>query len=159
MQEHSIHRAQLEEVDVAFALVREYYEQVGVVVREDRAEFEEQYFGDGAGVWLAVVAGEAVGCIALRSLGTGPHCYEIKRMYVRAPHRGCRIAEELLGALEEYSAKYGYEWLYLDTTDSMKAATRFYKRNSYEACERYNDNPQATLFMRKRMKSDSASPA
>lgn len=159
MQGHTIHRARPEEVEVAFALVKEYYEAVGVVVREDRSAFEEQYFADGAGVWLAVVDGEEVGCVALRKLGIEPLRGEIKRMYVRAAHRGGGIAESLLGALEEYAVKYEYEWLYLDTTDSMKAAARFYRRNSYEACERYNDNPQATLFMRKRMKSDSASPA
>ena len=155
MQEHSIHRAQMEEIDEAYGLVREYYEEVGVVVREDRGQFEEQYFADGAGVWLAAVEGASVGCVGLRRLRTEPCCGEIKRMYVRAAHRSQGIAEALLGALEEYASNYGYEWLYLDTTDSMKAAVRFYQRNSYEACERYNENPQATLFMRKRMGASS----
>ena len=38
-------------------LVKEYYEEVGVVAREDRAEFEEQYFAEEAGVWLAMAEG------------------------------------------------------------------------------------------------------
>ena len=73
-------------------------------------------------------------------------------MYVRASHRGSGIADSLLEALEEYALKSGYEWLYLDTTDSMKAAARFYERNSYGVCARYNENPQAALFMRKRLR-------
>ena len=74
--------------------------------------------------------GEAVGCVALRKLGTGPLRGEVKRMYVRRSHRGTGIAESLLGALEAYAMKCGYEWLYLDTADSMVAAARFYRRNS-----------------------------
>jgi ribosomal protein S18 acetylase RimI-like enzyme len=70
---------------------------------------------------------------------------------VRAPYRGQGFADSLLKALEEYAANCGYEWLYLDTMQSMLAATRFYERNSYRRCERYNDNPQAGLFLRKRL--------
>jgi len=151
IEKHRVHRATLEEIWPAFGLVTEYYEAAGVLVREDPTEFEEQYFVDGAGVWLAMLRREAVGCVALRKLCSPPNCGEIKRMYVRPNHRGSGIADSLLGALEEYAVKYGYEWLYLDTTDSMVAAARFYERNSYQRCERYNQNPQATLFMRKRL--------
>jgi len=43
----------------------------------------------------------------------------------------------------------GYEWLYLDTKDDLENAIRFCKRHGYECCDRYNSNPQATIFMRK----------
>jgi GNAT superfamily N-acetyltransferase len=151
VQEHTVHRARLEDVESAFALVAEFYETAGVEVREDQAQFEQQYFVGGAGVWLAEVHSEVVGCVALRNLPALPNCGEVKRMYVRAPHRGRGIADSLLAALEEYAVSRGYEWLYLDTTDSMRAAARFYKRKLYERCERYNDNSQATIFMRKRL--------
>lgn len=151
VQERIVHRARLEDIETAFALVTEYYEAVGVEVREDRAQFEEQYFVERTGVWLARVRGETVGCIALRKLSALANCGEVKRMYVRAPYRGGGIADSLLAALEAYALNHGYEWLYLDTTDSMRAAARFYERKSYEGCERYNDNTQATIFMRKRL--------
>lgn len=149
MQEHSVHRASWEEIEPAFDLVTEYYEQMGVEVREDMDQFKQQYFVGGAGVWLAAAQGEIVGCVALRKLVIEPRCGEIKRMYVRAPYRGRGIADLLLKALEEYAAEWGYEWLYLDTMNSMAAAARFYERNSYRRCQRYNDNPQAGLFLRK----------
>jgi GNAT superfamily N-acetyltransferase len=154
-QAYSVLQAGLDEIEAAYALVKEYYEEVGVVAREDRAEFEGQYFAEGAGVWLAMAEGEAVGCVALRKLGIGPLRGEVKRMYVRSSHRGGGIAESLLGALEAYAMKCGYEWLYLDTADSMVAAARFYRRKSYEDCERYNENPQAALFMRKMLKANA----
>jgi GNAT superfamily N-acetyltransferase len=152
MTEFTIRRAGVEEIRAAFALVAEYYEIVGVVMREDVAQFESEYFAEDSGLWLACVAGEPVGCIGLRRLASDSNCGEIKRMYVRAAHRGCGIADSLLAALEKFAMDCGYQWLYLDTTDSMIAAARFYERNSYESCARYNENPQATLFMRKRLK-------
>jgi len=36
----------------------------------------------------------------------------------------------------------------------MRAAIRFYERHGFERCERYNENPQATLFMRKPLIAD-----
>jgi GNAT superfamily N-acetyltransferase len=145
----TVHRATFGEIDTAFAFVGEYCEEVGVLARDNRAEFEERYFANGSGVWLAIVGAQTVGCVALRKLAAPENCAEIKRMYVRSAHRGKGIAELLLAALEDYAVKSGYEWLYLDTTDSMIAAARFYERNSYCHCARYNDNPQATIFMRK----------
>ena len=144
-----VYRASLQEIEVAFDLVKEYYQEVGVIAREDRAEFERQYFREGTGLWLAIVEGQVVGCVALRRLGAPANCGEIKRMYVRSSHRGKGIAGALLKSLEVYAMKHKYAWLYLDTTDSMVTAARFYERNLYQPCERYNDNPQATVFMRK----------
>jgi GNAT superfamily N-acetyltransferase len=153
VRKHTIHRASLDEIEPAFDLVTEYYQAMGVEVREDIDQFEQQYFVEGTGVWLAVTPGEVIGCVALRKLQQQVACGEIKRMYVRAPHRGKGVADSLLKALEEYAANSGYGWLYLDTMHSMVAARRFYERNFYRRCERYNDNPQAGLFLRKRLAS------
>ena len=45
----------------------------------------------------------------------------------------------------------GHSAVYLDTKDDLHAAIRLYDQLGYERCERYNDNPQATIFMRKRL--------
>lgn len=144
-----IERASVERMDEAYAIVREYYEAVGVVVREDRETFAREYFGDGSGVWLAYDGGDVVGCIALRSQPRLDSAGEIKRMYVKPESRVRGIAERLLKALEDYAAEAGYRTLYLDTKDDLTTAIRFYQAHGYEACERYNENPQATMFMRK----------
>ena len=40
----------------------------GVVLREDRGKFSEEYFGVGQGLWLARSEGELAGCAGLRKL-------------------------------------------------------------------------------------------
>ena len=144
-----IHRAELKELDAAYAIVSEYYDAVSVLVRDDRAAFEREYFADGTGIWLATVGGEIVGCIGLHHLPGLKNGAEIKRLYVRPEYRGRGIAEALLGALEAYAIGHGHGALYLDSKSDLLTAIRFYQRQGYAPCERYNDNPQATIFMRK----------
>ena len=48
-----IWRARPEEADAAFCLVEEYFEVAGVVLREDRGKFIEEYFAVEQGLWLA----------------------------------------------------------------------------------------------------------
>jgi GNAT superfamily N-acetyltransferase len=151
VSELRVRRAALSECDEAFALVKEYYETVNVVVREDREAFRQQYFAEGAGVWLAAEDGENVGCVAMRRLNGSGERAEIKRMYVRPANRGQGIADLLIKELEDYARQCGYRWLYLDTAKGMSAAAKFYKRHEFELCEPYNHNPQAFLFMRKRL--------
>lgn len=144
-----IHRSTLLEIDAAYSIVSEYYEAVCVVARDDRQAFELEYFGEGAGVWLATDDGAVIGCIALHPLKQPENSGEIKRLYVRPGHRGQGVAEGLLAALESYAIGQGYLALYLDSKDDLMPAIRFYERNGYQPCERYNDNPQATVFMHK----------
>ncbi len=154
-----IGRAQAEEADTAFVLVEEYFAAIGVVVRENRQQFVAEYFGEGRGLWLARAEGELAGCVGLRKLrcpekteAPGTECAEIKRMYVREIFRGRSVAQNLLAAVEEFARDSGYDWIYLDTTQEMKAAARLYQRNGFVRCERYNQNPQAAIFMRKDLK-------
>ena len=151
MPEMTIRRATVEQIEQAFAMVTEYYEAAQVVAREERDAFREQYFADGAGVWLAMFEGKSVGCVAMRKLNGKFESAEIKRLYVRRAYRGRGVADMLLQELENYARNSAYAWLYLDTAADMVAAARFYERHRFERCEPYNDNPQAALFMRKRL--------
>lgn len=144
-----IERATPGHVEEAYAIVQEYYEAVGVMVREDADKFAHEYFGDGAGIWLAAEDGKTLGCIGLRELSQIENAGEVKRLYVKPESRGRGVAGLLLKALEEYARGFGYRWLYLDSKDDLTDAIRFYQKHGYEACERYNENPQATIFMRK----------
>lgn len=146
-----VEKAGLDEAAEAYAIVAEYYEAVQVVVREDAAEFREKYFGPGAGIWLARDGAAVVGCIALRPLKEIAGCGEVKRLYVKPEYRGRAIAERLLEALEAYAREWGYAAIYLDSKDDLKSALRFYARHGYAECARYNENPQATVFMRKEL--------
>jgi len=155
-----IWRAGVAELGTAFGLVEEYFVRAGVISRETRVEFEAEYFGDARGFWLAGSERQLAGCIGLRILNRANEgkrekesCAEIKRMYVREKFRGQGIAQKLLEAAERFARETGYDWIYLDTTNEMIAAARLYEQSGYQRCERYNHNPQATIFMRKKLRS------
>ena len=147
MGDITISRAGLNDLDQAWAIVSEYYDSVSVVVREDRMAFSGAYFNQRSGFWLARIGNAVVGCIALRPLDVVPAAGEVKRLYVQPASRGQGIAGLLLDALHDYARTAGYEWLYLDSKDDLKTAIRFYENRGYRHCARYNDNPQATIFM------------
>ena len=154
-----IWRARTTELESAFGLLEEYFARAGVELRESKEKFAEAYFGAGRGFWLARSQAHLAGCIGLRILrrtSDGERetesCAEIKRMYVRDKFRGQGIAQKLLEAAERFARDAGYGWIYLDTTSEMQAAARLYERNGYQRCQRYNDNVQATIFMRKELR-------
>lgn len=146
-----VRQANQQEIELAYAAVEEYYEAATVVARDTRDEFARFYFAARSGFWLAQRADNIVGCIALRPLPSFDRAAEVKRMYVQPAHRGLRIANALHYALQTYAKSASYRWLYLDTTDEMTAAIRFYEGQGYLRCPRYNDNPQASIFMRKEL--------
>ena len=151
VHEVRVERATLNQVDMAYAVVAEYYEALHVVARETAGEFRDEYFGPASGFWLAWFGSSLAGSIALREMSRG-EAAEIKRMYVRPPFRGFGVAQKLLAAAETFARHCGYQHIFLDSTDEMQAAVRLYERNGYQRCERYNGNPQATIFMRKHLK-------
>jgi ribosomal protein S18 acetylase RimI-like enzyme len=146
----SVRRATQDDLTCAFELVNEYFQAVDVWVRDTKSEFSDYLLGDDRGVWLAFTGNEAVGCIVLHPLVSLTRSGEIKRLYVKPAYRRQGLAEELLHALEEFATRNTrYEWLYLDSKDDLVSAIRFYERHGYKPCDRYNANPQATVFMRK----------
>jgi ribosomal protein S18 acetylase RimI-like enzyme len=145
-----IRRATQDDFSAAFELVQEYFEAVDVWVRDSESEFRDYLAGDDRGIWLALRWQEPVGCIVLHPLASVSRSAELKRLYVRPSCRRQGLADGLLQAVEEFAAKTGlYEWLYLDSKSDLVDAIRFYERHGYRHYERYNSNPQATVFMRK----------
>ena len=141
--------------DDALRLLQEYYEAVSVVQRDTPEAIQEIIDGPHSGVWLAYLEEKAVGCVVLRELGSVPFAGECKRLYVQPGARGRRIADKLLDAQENFARSTGLHWIYLDSKDDLKVAVALYRKRGYVSCERYNDNPQATLFLRKNIEGRS----
>jgi GNAT superfamily N-acetyltransferase len=139
--------------DDAVAILQEYYDAVHVLQRDKPHSIQKLIEEPGSGVWLAYLGDEVVGCVVLRKLRSIPSAGECKRLYVKPAARGNRIADRLLDAQEAYARTQGIDWIYLDSVDDLKTAIALYQRRGYESCARYNDNPQATRFMRKRLTS------
>jgi DNA-binding MarR family transcriptional regulator/GNAT superfamily N-acetyltransferase len=133
----------------ALEILEEYYEAVHVVRRDNPTALQSLLDEPASAMWLAYIGDKVAGCVVLRRLASMPHAGECKRLYVRPHARGRHIATLLLDALEEHATDQQLDWIYLDTYDDLKAAVALYAKRGYERCERYNDNPQATVFMRK----------
>ena len=152
-------RCTLPQLPDARLLLAEYYEAIGVVHR-DTPQMMASYLADASsGFWIAYVDDRPAGCVALRPLPSVAQAAECKRLYVRPAFRGQHLAGALLEAMEAHAATSGCEWLYLDSNDRLQDALRLYAARGYQSCERYNDNPEATVFMRKRLGQGAAAPS
>src|SRR5690349_15779507 len=80
------------DIDAAWKIITEYYEAAGVIARDAKDDFARIYFQDGAGVWLATIESNVIGCIALRPPQEIGLAGEVKRLYVQPPYRGRGIA-------------------------------------------------------------------
>jgi ribosomal protein S18 acetylase RimI-like enzyme len=131
----------------------EYFEAIGVVLRDDDIAIHNLICRAGSGIWIACVDGVAAGCVALRPLPGIDGAAECKRLYVRHAFRRRGIAEALIAMMESDAATFGYQTIYLDSNDGLQAAIVLYERAGYCRCGRYNDNPQATVFMSKTLQN------
>ncbi len=139
----------------AIQLLQEYYEAVSVVQRDTAEAIQKIIDNPDSGMWLAYLDEKAVGCVVLRKLRSLPFAGECKRLYVQPLARGYRIADKLLDAQEEFARTKGLRWIYLDSYDDLKVAIALYRKRGYVSCERFNDNPQATVFLRKNIEPQS----
>lgn len=100
---------------------------------------------------------EVVGCGAVRAMPGEPDTAgrpygEIKRMYVSPAHRGQRIAERLLDALEAALRAQGLDRALLETGGEQVQAVRLYERTGYVRRGPFGGYPDngLSLFMEKR---------
>ena len=135
----------------ALSLLNEYYEAINVTQRDTLRSIRETSRDKSAGIWLAYLNEQAVGCVLLKRLPSIPIAGECKRLYVKPDARGLGIASKMLDALEAFAREKGLSWIYLDSFDALEAAIMLYERRGYVSCDRYNENPQATLFLRKKL--------
>jgi putative acetyltransferase len=84
-------------------------------------------------------SGEAIGCIALRSLE--PEVCEMKRLCVRSAFRGGGAGKELVRSLIAEARSIGYKRMLLDTLPSMAEAHKLYRILGFHEIPSYQKNP------------------
>ena len=95
---------------------------------------------------LASVGGEALGCVALRSVG-GTVC-EMKRLFVRPAFQGRGSGRRLAEMVIAEARTIGYSTMTLDTLPFMHAAIRLYETLGFVRRSAYYATPlQETIFM------------
>jgi putative acetyltransferase len=133
--------------------------RLGLLGELDR-ELEERYPGEptngveadgfeaaGGCFLLARLGGEPAGCGAFRP--TDPHTVEIKRLFVRAAHRGRGLAGAILVALEDEARRRGFGSAVLETGTRQPEAIALYRRHGYRPIEcfgAYAGNPFSVCY-------------
>ena len=105
------------------------------------AELPGSYTLPRGDVVLAYSGGEVVACGALR--GVEPKVAEIKRVYVRADHRGPGFGPRLTRALLSRARALKYERVRVDTLPTMYAAIQFYQDLGFVPIPSYWPHPVA----------------
>lgn len=104
------------------------------------------------GTFLLVVSddGAVLGCAGLRTIRTEAYgdVAEIKRMWVSPLLRGRGAGRALLERLHEEARHLGHRSVVLDSKRDLLDARRLYLAAGYVEVPRYNDNADATVWMR-----------
>lgn len=109
-------------------------------------DMAKKYAPPDGRMYLALVDGEAAGCVALTK-NDEQYC-EIKRLYVRPKFRGLGISKALAGQVIADARAIGYRYMRLDTFPFMDAAIGLYERIGFHYIGKYNDNPASNaVFM------------
>ena len=111
----------------------------------DLRRIEEVYQGEGGVFMLLWGGGRVIGAIALRPLAPGVG--EIKRFAVRPEERGRGHGRRLLRDAIAYARTLGYFRVRLDTIRYPGPALHLFERLGFVEIPRYNDNPDADLFL------------
>lgn len=88
---------------------------------------------------LAIEDDQAIGCVAVRNLGTG--ICEMKRLYVRSEHRGKGLGRKLSEAIIAEARAMGYKKMRLDSLTTLKEAAGLYRSLGFTEIAPYRFNP------------------
>jgi putative acetyltransferase len=149
-----VRHAGLDDLEKAVELFREYAAgldiDLGYQDFEDELESLPGAYAPPKGVLLlAEIAGEPMGCVAVRGLHATNFC-EMKRLYVRAAARGTGAGRALAEAAVAEARRMHYAAMRLDTLSTMQAALSLYRGLGFKEIPAYYETPIVnTVFMHK----------
>ena len=110
------------------------------------------YAPPGGRLALAMIEGQAAGCVALRQFDAG-RC-EAKRLFVRPQFRNQGGGGRLLDWVIAEARAAGYREMVGDTMPVMEKALEMYNRLGFERTEPYSDHPTpGAIFLRLKLRA------
>jgi len=121
------------------ARVRELFAEYARLVDEPRcfADFEAELASLPGPYQLFLV--DDAGCVAVRFLD--PHTAEMKRLYVRAAHRGQGLGRVLAQTAVDVARAAGCKRIVLDTLPQMREAQALYRTLGFQPTTPYLEKP------------------
>jgi len=107
---------------------------------KELAELPGKYAPPKGRIYLASVAENIAGCIALRPMDEEGIC-EMKRLFVRKEFRGKGIGKMLAERTIADAQQIGYRAMRLDTLQRMESARALYTILGFKVIPAYYDNP------------------
>jgi ribosomal protein S18 acetylase RimI-like enzyme len=141
-----------DQILIAKSLFREYVVSIGVDLSfqgftKELEDLPGKYAPPTGGLFIAFIAGNPMGCVALRPLDIDLTA-ELKRLYVRPDGRGKGLGLALTEKAIQRARDAGYRVVRLDTLSTMKEAQRLYGKLGFREIPPYTFNPiQGTTFM------------
>ncbi len=139
-----------QELEAMRSLFVDYQADIGIDLcfqgfERELRELPGDYAEPQGGLYLASVNGQPAGCCAFRPLVTSDHlnACEMKRLFVRAAHRGHGLGRSLVDAVVTGAQQAGYTTMLLDTLSDMEAARALYQEVGFVETEPYYLNPIA----------------
>ena len=111
----------------------------------DLRRIPTEYQANGGGFWLMRLSRQIVGTVAVRRLPR--NVAEVKRLNVTQQHRGRGFGDRLFRHALAHAIGTGYGTVRLDTIRNPGPALRLFEKYGFLEIPRYNDNPDANLFM------------
>jgi GNAT superfamily N-acetyltransferase len=104
-------------------------------------EIDIQYNKPYGGLILIIErhSGDEVGCAGIRR--SEDKIAELKRMFVKEPHRNKGLGKELMQQAIKLAKDLGYKKIRLDTLDTMKPAMAVYEKFGFKQTGSYRYNP------------------
>lgn len=146
-----------EDFDACKEIISEYLETLGIDlaymdVAKEFSSIEQKYAGNEGVLILAIAELQPIGCVGVRRIDA--EIAELKRLYVRASHRGGKIGLTLLNKALEEAHSLGYKKIRLDVIPTLQKAKELYLSMGFCEIPAYFNNPiQGTTFMEKDLNS------
>lgn len=107
---------------------------------KELAELPGKYAPPKGRIYIATVAENIAGCIAVRPMDEKGIC-EMKRLFVREEFRGQGIGRLLAERIIADARQIGYRTMRLDTLQRMETARALYTTLGFNVIPAYYDNP------------------